>query len=186
MSEPINLNTQVFFKDFISSHFMFSVLNHVQNQFLTGNPKTGVETVSLYNKLMRYSISVSDKNLVNLEKEIEFVKLYLKAEDIRFDKTHAFEWTIENADGDIPSFVFQGIAELAVKAMQTDEKETLSININQNSIAINCHADKNLLPERYLKKWDQLTQRVNLFNQENRFKSELTWSPNGALNWNFN
>jgi LytS/YehU family sensor histidine kinase len=165
---------------------MFSVLNHVQNQFLTGNTKTGVETVALYNKLMRYSIAVSDKNLVQLEKEIEFVKLYLKAEDIRFDKTHDFDWTINNTDGNIPSFVFQGITELAVKAMQAEEKERLTIIINQNSIAINCDADKNKLPERYLKKWDKLAERVNLYNQANHFKSELTWAPNGTLSWNFN
>lgn len=186
MGVPINLNTQDFFKDFISSHFMFSVLNHVQNQFLTGNPKTGVETVALYNKLMRYSISVSDKNLVGIEKEIEFVKLYLKAEDIRYDKTHAFEWTVNDTDYDIPSFVFQGITELAVKAMQAAEKESLTIDLNKNSIAINCHADKLLLPERYLTKWDKLNERVDLFNQENSFKSDLNWNPNGAISWNFN
>jgi hypothetical protein len=186
MGEQINLNTQDFFKDFISSHFMFSVLNHVQNQFLTGNPKTGVETVGLYNKLMRYSIAVSSKNLTSLDKEIEFVKLYLKAEDIRFDKKHAFELTINNTDGAIPSFVFQGITELAFKAMQAAEKENLAININQNSIDINCHADKLLLPERYLIKWDKLNERVNLFNQENSFKSELSWNTNGAINWKFN
>ena len=186
MGEPIDLNTHQFFKDFISSHFMFSVLNHVQNQFLTGNTKTGVETVSLYNKLMRYSISVSDKNMVSLDKEIEFVQLYLKAEDIRFDTKHAFEFTLINTAFEIPSFVFQGITELAVKAMQAKEKEHLSIIIESNGIVINGHADKNILPAQYLKKWDNIIERINLFNDENCFKSVLTWHPNGTINWNMN
>lgn len=185
MGESQHLNTHSFFKDFISSHFMFSVLNHVQNQFLTGNTKTGVETVALYNKLMRYSIAVSDKEIVALNKEIEFVKLYLRAEDIRFDKNYDIEWTIDLGCPDIPSFVFQGIAELAIKAMQANDKEKLKININQTSITIDCGAQRQQLPERYLKQWDKLTERVALFNHQNRFSSDLNWSEIGEIRWDF-
>jgi len=71
-----------FLKSQINPHFFFNTLNSIYSLAIQKSDKTPEAIVKL-SELMRYIIYESDKNLVSLKKELEYIKNYVELQQLR-------------------------------------------------------------------------------------------------------
>jgi two-component system LytT family sensor kinase len=69
----------------ISPHFLFNTFNNLYVLTKT-NPKIASEMILGFADLMRYQLNESDKEKVNVEKEINYIENFLSLEKLRKDK----------------------------------------------------------------------------------------------------
>ena len=72
-------------KNQISPHFFFNTLNNIYSLIQYDSEKAG-ETVHKLSKLMRYLIYDSEKNLISLADEIQFMKNYIELMELRLNE----------------------------------------------------------------------------------------------------
>jgi len=100
----------------INPHFIFNSLNSV-NSLILIKPELAQEMVIKLSDFLRSTLSGNSKHMVTLKEELDFSKLYLEIEKIRFAEKLNFEI---NANGDydsvsVPHMLFQPLLENAVK-----------------------------------------------------------------------
>ena len=102
----------------MNPHFIFNCLNSIQACIGEQNPDVASHYLAKFSTLLRTVLNNSDKNLVTMDKEIEFLTLYLDLEKLRFGET--FEYLIE-VDEEIdpeeiklPSFLVQPFVENSI------------------------------------------------------------------------
>lgn len=99
----------------IHPHFLFNSLNSI-NALVTRNPKQTREMIAKLSELLRVSLESRDKMLMPLKEELEFARLYLEIEKIRFSDRMEVEEEIdpELLDVPFPAMVLQPLLENAV------------------------------------------------------------------------
>lgn len=84
--ETVHLQTELnFLRSQISPHFMFNILNNLVALARKKSDELEPAIVNL-SQLMRYMLYESDDNKVQLSKEIEYLKSYIKLQMLRFGK----------------------------------------------------------------------------------------------------
>ena len=100
-------------------HFIFNALNSIQDFIVQEDKRSANHYLSQFSKLMRNILNVSDKNEISLKKEIDYLKLYLSLEALRFEDQFHYEFEIdENLNIEnifIPSMLIQPFIENAIK-----------------------------------------------------------------------
>ena len=90
-----------FLKSQINPHFFFNTLNSIYSLAIQKSPKTPEAIVKL-SELMRYIIYESDKPLVSLKKELEYINNYVELQQLRLMASVKVTYVIEGvAYGDI-------------------------------------------------------------------------------------
>lgn len=113
----------------IQPHFIYNALTTIR--YLCGHdPEQAVEAVDEFSTYLRGNIdSLTRREGIPFEKELEHVKAYLAIEKKRFgDRVHA-EFEIEAADFMVPPLMLQPIVENAVKHGICKKREGGSIQI---------------------------------------------------------
>ncbi len=117
----------------INPHFIFNSLNSV-NSLIMVNPDMAQEMVVKLSDFLRSTLSGSSKHLVTLREEIDFSKLYLEIEKIRFGNKLNFVIEMENECNEkmIPHMLFQPLLENAVKhgVQQSSQPVVIKLVIN--------------------------------------------------------
>jgi len=100
----------------INPHFLFNSLNTIASLVST-NPTKAEENIERLADIFRYALSASDKELVTLRDELDFVDSYLEIEKARFgDRLKVSrEVSPEILDIPIPSLILQPLAENSIK-----------------------------------------------------------------------
>jgi sensor histidine kinase YesM len=100
----------------INPHFLFNSLNTIASLVST-NPSKAEEAVERLADIFRYALSASDKELVTLRDELDFIDSYLEIEKARFgDKLKISRAVLpEILDTLIPSLILQPLAENSIK-----------------------------------------------------------------------
>lgn len=103
----------------MNPHFMYNTLNSIQDLVLQKDIKNTNYYLSRYSTLMRKILEISEQNQVEMNEEIEILKLYLELEQLRFGED--FMYTI-SCDSEInqntiyiPSMIIQPFVENAIK-----------------------------------------------------------------------
>lgn len=133
-------------------HFVFNVLNGVQDSFISDNIIEANKYLSDFAKLMRLFLESSDKKYIPLDKEIKLLTYYIELERMRFkDK---FEYSFEIADEvetdemRVPAMLLQPVIENAIKhglkhkeglgklivEIDLDKTEVLHILVEDNGV----------------------------------------------------
>jgi two-component sensor histidine kinase len=100
----------------INPHFLFNALNAIAG-LIHKEPARAEETVEELAEVFRYTLKRSEKELVRLEEELDFVRAYLDVEKARFGDRLSVQLDVDDdAKGEmIPTMAIQTLVENAVK-----------------------------------------------------------------------
>src|SRR5574337_253564 len=74
----------------MNPHFVFNSLNSIQHFILTNKSADAGKYLNKFARLMRVILNNSEKSLITVREEIEYLQLYLDLEEMRFD--NKFSW----------------------------------------------------------------------------------------------
>jgi len=121
----------------MNPHFIFNSLNSIQDCIVSEQHDKALNYLTQFSKLLRTVMDYSDKNYIPLEKEIEFLKLYLNIESLRFSDSFKYEIILaKNLDIEeinVPSLLIQPFAENAIwhGLMHKQGERTLNISFSE-------------------------------------------------------
>ena len=124
-----------YLKSQISPHFLFNTLNNLYSIAIKNNDNETAVGLSKLSTLMRFMLDKSDKTMVKLSEEIEYLKSYIDLQNLRFldedDLVVTFKTEGDISDFSIPPFLLINFVENAFKH-GVDYKLSSEININLN------------------------------------------------------
>jgi len=100
----------------INPHFLFNSLNTVADLIVTDPAKAETMTVLLA-KVFRHVLMQSDRQLTRVAEEMEFLRTYLRIEEVRFGDRLRVRMELDSAvlSASIPSLILQPVVENAIK-----------------------------------------------------------------------
>ncbi|WP_160112184.1 sensor histidine kinase [Aquimarina sp. AU58] len=102
-------------KSQMNPHFIFNSLNSIQDLILQQNTDSSYDYVVLFSQLVRNTLNYSNKNFIAIDKELEFLEIYLQLEKLRFEDD--FTYTIQHTNTGgllVPSLIVQPFIENAL------------------------------------------------------------------------
>lgn len=135
----------------MNPHFIFNALSSIQESIVNGKAEAAAKYLGKFSRLIRFVLDFSDKKLITLEQEIDYLTLYLELESFRFEDFHFSITVIENTDHEfvrIPPMLVQPFIENAIKhglshksgekklaiTFQEQDGGFLKVTINDNGI----------------------------------------------------
>lgn len=117
-------------KNQLDPHFLFNSLN-VLSSLIDENPDQAQRFTASMSKIYRYVLEQKDKELVTVEEEIDFAKIYCDLLKTRFEDSVNFEFKVK--DSDLKSFVvplsLQLLLENCIKHNFATSSKPLNITI---------------------------------------------------------
>lgn len=100
----------------INPHFLFNSLNTIADLIVTDPAKAETMTVLLA-KVFRHLLLYSDRQLTAVSEEIEFLRTYLRIEEVRFGSRLTVHMDVEPgiSSARVPSLILQPVVENAIK-----------------------------------------------------------------------
>lgn len=118
----------------INPHFLFNSLNTIADLIVSDPVKAERMTVQLA-RVFRHVLSHSDRQMITVGEEIEFLRTYLDIEAVRFGERLRIQFDVEAAviDESVPSLILQPIVENALKHGLAHKigSATLQINVRR-------------------------------------------------------
>ncbi len=102
----------------MNPHFVFNSLNSIQHFILTNKSADAGKYLNKFARLMRVILNNSEKSLITIREELEYLQLYLELEEMRFEGK--FSWSVDvskDIDMDyfeIPAMLLQPYVENAI------------------------------------------------------------------------
>lgn len=117
-------------KNQLDPHFLFNSLN-VLSSLIEENPKKAQEFTIALSKIYRYVLDKKDKNLISVEEELNFAKLYVSLLKMRFEDAIIINF---QTDSDVNEFrivplSLQLLLENAIKHNIISDQKPLQIDI---------------------------------------------------------
>ncbi len=115
----------------MNPHFIFNALNSIQDLILKQDTDASYDYIVMFAELVRNTLNYSSQDFISIEKELDFLNVYLQLEKLRFGE--AFNYTIsfdEKENLEIPSLLIQPFIENALVhglLHKTDGKKELDI-----------------------------------------------------------
>jgi LytS/YehU family sensor histidine kinase len=163
-------------KSQINPHFLFNNLNTL-SELVYEDAKKADDYIQKLSRIYRYLIENEETKLIELEKEIDFVKEYFSLQKERYMDKILLNINIPNIrDYKIIPISLQSLVENAIKHNSYSSDMPLIINItrNNNYIVVSNNLQKKNIIERSMKTGLQnLKERVRLIlDKELIFKEE--------------
>lgn len=105
-------------KSQMNPHFLFNALNTIQSYIVTEDKENASRYLSMYSKLTRNILEMSDKEFVSLDTEINTINLYVELERMRFPDIQYYlevQKDINTLTNFIPSMIIQPFVENSIK-----------------------------------------------------------------------
>ncbi|HKR60537.1 MAG TPA: histidine kinase [Pyrinomonadaceae bacterium] len=98
-------------------HFLFNTLNTIAVLVRKSSNKEAIEMLSGLSDLLRHSLENIDAQEVSLKEELEFLKLYLEIEQVRFNDRLRVRMEVEQEtlDALVPNLILQPLVENAIR-----------------------------------------------------------------------
>ncbi len=125
----------------LNPHFLFNTLNAISTLILERNSESANHMVSKLSHFLRYSLDKDPMQKVELEHEINTMRLYLEIEQVRFDDRLTVEIDVaEDARRAlVPSLILQPLIENAIKYAVAGSEEGGKITIKGRVIDDDLH-----------------------------------------------
>ncbi|HLP12960.1 MAG TPA: histidine kinase [Flavobacteriales bacterium] len=133
----------------MNPHFMYNILNSIQDLILQKDIKSTNYYLSRFSNLMRKVLDASDDNEILLSEEIEILELYLELEKLRFGNEFNYvvtiDATVDPARIYIPSMIIQPYVENAMKhgLLHKPGEKKLTLDFTRTGTAIRCVVSDN-------------------------------------------
>ena len=101
----------------LNPHFLFNTLNAISTLILDARTEAANAMVSKLSYFLRYSLDKDPMQRVDLEHEVNTMKLYLEIEQVRFDDRLAVHFEVDDdvRQALVPSLILQPLVENAIK-----------------------------------------------------------------------
>ncbi|WP_338731056.1 2TM domain-containing protein [Mangrovimonas cancribranchiae] len=163
-------------KNQLDPHFLFNSLN-VLTSLIEENPESAQKFTTGLSKVYRYVLEQKNKDLVAVDEELKFAKIYMSLLKMRFEDSIVFNIPEQanNPESKVVPLSLQLLLENAVKHNMVTEKKPLKIHIYEDNG--NLIVENNLQPKQIVKKssgvglsnikqrYDLLTNRKVIINQ---------------------
>jgi sensor histidine kinase YesM len=115
----------------LKPHFLFNSLNSINALTLT-NPEEARKMIHLLSEFMRGSIRQHQHDSVSFEEELNYIKLYIDIEKVRFGERLNIVYDIEDNTSTIqvPSFILQPLIENSIKYGLYGHTDSVDIKIS--------------------------------------------------------
>jgi LytS/YehU family sensor histidine kinase len=161
-------------------------MNLISALILESKNDEAVKVVAEFSKLQRTYLETNNKDQISLQEELDFLGIYLKLQQRRFDVNNRFEYkieietTVDISNISVPPLILQPIAENAIKHgiigstssdkwihvdITSDEKNII-INIEDNGDTENPNLDLGMGQKL-------VNQRIEIYNKMNRNKLSI-------------
>jgi LytS/YehU family sensor histidine kinase/ligand-binding sensor domain-containing protein len=123
----------------MNPHFIFNSLNSINSFIIENNTKLASEYLTKFSRLIRLILENSKNDLINLDKELETLRLYLLMESIRFKNKFTYQINIDDDVNleqiKLPPTTLQPFVENAIwhGILHLDVEGNLLININYSA-----------------------------------------------------
>ncbi len=135
----------------MNPHFIFNVLSAIQNTVMENNPLKSASHLSRFSKLIRQNFDFTNREKITLEEDLDVLKNYIKAQQLRFQNKFDYEISIDDAldvsQIKIPPMLLQPFIENAIEhglkpkkekgflqIMIKDEKDKILFRIIDNGV----------------------------------------------------
>ena len=169
----------------MNPHFVFNSLNVIQNFVIQNDIENSINYINTFSKLMRITLEHSSELVISIDEEIQFLKLYVAVQNIRFNNNVQFKINIskelDKTMKKIPPMLIQPLLENCFEHAFNDTvskpKITLDIykyagkilvSVTDNGIGIK----ENKFPKRESKALKLVQERLELLDSENELKME--------------
>jgi LytS/YehU family sensor histidine kinase len=99
----------------MNPHFIFNSLNSIQDLILQKDTNASYDYIVLFADLVRNTLNYSNKDFIPIEKELEFLEVYLSLEKLRFEEDFNYEVSFKGSkDVNVPSLIVQPFIENAL------------------------------------------------------------------------
>ena len=101
----------------LNPHFLFNTLNAISTLILEKDTSTANKMVSKLSSFLRYSLDKDPMQKVDLNHEINTMKLYLEIEQVRFEDRLSVDIQVDSPAGSalLPSLLLQPLIENSIK-----------------------------------------------------------------------
>jgi hypothetical protein len=173
----------------LNPHFMFNSLNSLQRLILMEDSDKSQSYLARFSKMLRMLLENADKTFIPLQKEIDFLQLYLGLEKLRIpdlEYSISTDPILNTEETLIPNMILQPYVENAIwHGLSHKEKDRqLQIRISRENGSLNCEIEdngvgrkkaeelKSLFRKQHQSKgMELLTKRFKLLNE--KFGSEI-------------
>ncbi len=111
----------------MNPHFIFNVLSAIQNTVMENNPLKSASHLSRFSKLIRQNFDFTNREKITLEEDLDALKNYIKAQQLRFQNKFDYEISIDNSldvgQIKIPPMLLQPFIENAIEHGLKPKKE---------------------------------------------------------------
>lgn len=173
----------------MNPHFLFNIMSSIQYLMQMKDNIYANEILSGFAKLMRKHLEICRNSTVSIDEEVEYLRLYLSLEKIRYKGKMDYNITIKKPlDGyevTIPSMMIQPFIENAIwhGIMPNDgeglieitirkENNNVYISITDNGIGIT-NSQKSKISTHLSRGLDLIHERVNLLNKLNKEQIQI-------------
>lgn len=157
-------------KNQLDPHFLFNSLN-VLTSLIDENPNSAQKFTTALSKVYRYVLEQKNKELVTVDEELEFAKIYMSLLKMRFEDSIVFEIPerASNPESRVVPLSLQLLLENSVKHNMVTTSKPLHIKIYEENGAL--VVENNLQPKQIVKKGsgvglDNIKQRYELLTNK--------------------
>lgn len=152
-------------KNQLDPHFLFNSLN-VLTSLIEENPHAATRFTTSLSKVYRYVLEQKNKELVTVEEELKFAKLYMSLIEMRFEDSILFETptNLSNSEAKVVPLSLQLLLENAVKHNQVTPSNKLHIRIYESDGEL--VIENNIQPKKVVKE----SSGVGLRNIRQRYQ----------------
>ncbi|GAB4052625.1 histidine kinase [Spirosoma litoris] len=140
-TEQEKIQTELsYLKAQINPHFLFNTLNSIYSLAIVESPPTADAIVKL-SSFLRYVIQESQKNLVSLRNELDYIDQYIALQKLRLGDTAQINFTIEGHANDkqiVPLLLISFIENAFKYGVSPEEPSTIDISIFLKGDELHC------------------------------------------------
>jgi len=121
----------------LNPHFLFNTLNAISTLILETDTRRANDMVTRLSNFLRYSLDNDPMQKIDLQKEVNALKLYLDIEKVRFEDRLELVFNIEDEaiNGLIPSLLLQPLVENSIKYAVAISETGGCITVNAKKLA---------------------------------------------------
>ncbi len=117
----------------MNPHFLYNVLNSLQGLIYSNKVNEAGNYVSMFSEHLRYTLAISDKQMITIKEEIKSLGVYLSLEKLRFGEDFKFNIQRDpdvNELFNIPAMILQPFVENAVKHGLLNKKGEKTVHVH--------------------------------------------------------
>jgi len=166
----------------LNPHFLFNNLN-VLDQLIEEDKEKASDFLNEFAEIYRYVLQSTDKELVSIKEEIDFVQQYFKLFDYKYGNAYQLQIEMDNTNGFIVPMALQLLLENAVQHNLGTKEKPIRIQIEAGaniSVSNNLNLKRNSKPAsgRALKNLEEQYgllsgRRIEIHQTENTFSVSI-------------